>query len=110
MKKRQTHYKERGQLEERKSLGALEKKRHFLVRSEQEKEREEKIQKIKKLADQKNPEEFAFFMHRYKRKGIRLVKKNASQPSAINQDYSIADSIEEKKTLNTLPNRIVFID
>lgn len=39
MKKRQTHYKERGQLENRKGLGSLEKKRHFLARTKLNKER-----------------------------------------------------------------------
>lgn len=78
MKKRQTYYKERGQLKEREGLGALEKKRHFLARSKQQKEREEKIQKIKRLIDQKNPDEFQFFMYKYKREGISLMKKNKS--------------------------------
>lgn len=75
MKKRQTYYKERGQLKGREDLGALEKRRHFIARSRQQKEREEKIQKIKKLADESNPDEFQFFMYKYKREGIQLVKK-----------------------------------
>ncbi|OAG29559.1 U3 small nucleolar RNA-associated protein 11 [Nematocida displodere] len=108
MKKRQTHYKERGQPKERERLGALEKNRHFLIRSKQHKETEEKIQKIKKLAAESNPNEFQFFMHKYRRQGTRLVpleEKSAPKdlPSPSHQRPSTTQSLP-------FPQKIVFAD
>lgn len=109
MKKRQTHYKERGQLEERKGLGVLEKKRHFLARSRIAKERENKIQEIKKLASEANPDEFQYFMYKYRRDGLRLIKKDKKEaPQAFAAEVESV-SLEKEKEKRT-PQRIVFTE
>ncbi|EHY66670.1 hypothetical protein NERG_00310 [Nematocida ausubeli] len=107
MKKRETHYKERGQLAERRSLGVLEKNRHFLKRSKLEKDREEKIQQIKKKAANANPDEFNHFMYNYKRSGVRLIRKDKQ----YEKDMPAAE-IEEKKVSMDMPKseHIIFID
>lgn len=112
MKKRQTHYKERGQLEERKGLGILEKKRHFLARSKIAKEREDKIQNIKKLASEANPDEFHYFMYKYKRDGLKLVKKDKIEKP---RPFETVESETETETpaqyiKRELPQRIIFTD
>ncbi|KAI5193300.1 U3 small nucleolar RNA-associated protein 11 [Nematocida minor] len=109
MKKRQTHYKERGQLEERRGLGVLEKKRHFLARSRLAREREEKIQTIKKLASEANPDEFQYFMYKYKRDGVRLLKKDTlaeSKPFELLPEEAPLEKKEEK----AVSQRVVFTD
>ncbi|KAI5187349.1 hypothetical protein NEHOM01_2111 [Nematocida homosporus] len=115
MKKRETNYRSRGQLKEREGLGALEKKKHFLARSKQKRDREEKIQKIKKLADLSNPDEFRFFMHTYQRKGSRLVPKMGLSVIEEGLDKDNFDLDKDGFSLDTSESkkkseRIVFLD
>lgn len=110
MKKRQTNYKERSQLEERVSLGALEKKRHFLARSKIEKEREEKIQNIKKSAAAANSDEFHFFMHKYKRNGLRLIRKEKIYEKTLLTDLPHEKDGDQEKKEAQAAERIVFVD
>ncbi|EIJ89508.1 hypothetical protein NEPAR06_1819 [Nematocida parisii] len=107
MKKRQTNYKERGQLAERRSLGVLEKKRHFLKRSTAEKAREEKIQLIKKLAAESNPDEFNHFMYKYKRSGVRLIRKDKvyEKDQNLQEPEELPEELPMKK-----PERIIFTE
>lgn len=114
MKKRQTHYRERAQPRERQGLGPLEKHRHFVIRSRIEREREEKIQKIKKEAAESNPEEFQFFMHRYRRSGLKLLKKEDPEKEKKNHNKNPNTSpespVSQPNTPPAIPKRIVFTD
>jgi len=98
MKKRQTNYRERGQLEGRMRLGELEKNRGYLERRGVEKRQEEKIQQIKKLADERNPDEFQFSMHTYRRSGMKLVKR-------LKEERAGADSGDGGKVENRTEGR-----
>lgn len=118
MKKRQTHYRERAQPRERQGLGPLEKHRHFVIRSRVEREREEKIQKIKKEAAESNPEEFQFFMHRYRRSGLRLVKKEDPEKEKKRKEKTpenpagppVPQADSCPGTSVAVPTRVVFTD
>lgn len=72
-KERQTHYRERGQPEERRALGELEKSRDYLARRRAEKQRESEVSRIKKQIDEKNPDEFQFFIYSSRRSGDKLI-------------------------------------
>ncbi|KAH9387445.1 uncharacterized protein NEMAJ01_2341 [Nematocida major] len=108
MKKRQTNYRERGQLEERKSLGALEKNRHFLERSRHVQEREEKIQNIKKLTAEANPDEYRHFMKTHKRKGIKIVKRETAKEKGPAMPQPEETPFQEEAL--SRPQRIVFTE
>ena len=55
-------YRERGQLENRKKLGFLEKKEDYKIRADDFHKKEAKYKKLKEEARTKNPEEFYFKM------------------------------------------------
>lgn len=96
---------------ERSKLGPLEKHRHFVARSRQEQEREAKIQQLKKLADDSNPEEFQFFMYQYRQSGNLLIRKDKPGPAGrrdLARSQEPAEAAGTAGAAAVLPQRMVF--
>jgi U3 small nucleolar RNA-associated protein 11 len=68
-------YKERGQPENRKHLGMLEKKRDYKIRAEDSHRKEAEINRLKDLAYNKNPDEFYFSMEKTRLVGGKHKKE-----------------------------------
>lgn len=65
MKKIENKYKERTQINKRKSLGELEKKKDFILRSKLNKEYNNRIKRIKRIIHNKNNNEYIHRMSKY---------------------------------------------
>lgn len=77
--KRQTNYKERGQLQNRLHLGDLEKKRDFVSRREKEKKREQELRRLKEVVESGNKDEFNFLIYSCRREGNKALRTKRSK-------------------------------
>jgi U3 small nucleolar RNA-associated protein 11 len=114
--RRQTSYKERGQIEGRIRLGELEKKKDFQKRREAEKKREEAVKRIQKEIDEKNPDEFHFFMYSAEKRGAKIFSIPREKEGAGEREREPEakrgkrENLPLKVALCGNGSRIVFVD
>jgi len=107
--RKQTSYRERGQVEERASLGELEKNKGFLKRRALEKRREEEIKNIKKEVAEKNPDEFQFFIYSAEKRGAQVVPLQKKEGVAKAKIDKVKKPVQ-KISLGGNGSRVVFTD
>jgi len=71
-------YRERAQPNHRKRFGLLEKKKDWSARAKDHKQKREQILKLKRTAENKNPDEFYFGMVGKRMKGGKLLEQQSS--------------------------------
>ncbi|CAD5110869.1 DgyrCDS234 [Dimorphilus gyrociliatus] len=119
LKSYQKTHRERGQLESRKHLGFLEKKKDYKIRANERAKKEKIIKTLKNKALDKNPDEFYFNMINSKVKsGIHEAKDEEktytdAQHKLMNtQDlgYVKYKHTSEKKKIEQLKSSMHFLD
>jgi len=99
-------YRERAQPASRRRFGLLEKRKDWQARAQDYKKKRENLEKLKRTAQQKNPDEFYMGMvGRNLQNGILKEQKKKGTKNSLDVKYNFADEEEEDKYLDNLLNK-----